>query len=61
LLHRADVLCAADMAHVSPEEELSTEALAESTAFLKEIGAVSLLERIEAARPSPTHAEVAGA
>jgi len=61
LLHRADVLCAADMAHVSPEEELSTEALAESTAFLKEIGAVSLLERIEAARPSPAHAEVAGA
>ena len=52
--------CAADMAHVLPDEELTTEALAESTAFLTEIGAVSLLERIESARPSPAHAEVAG-
>jgi len=50
--------CAADMAHVLPDEELTTEALAESTAFLKEIGAVSLLERIDSARPSPAHAEV---
>ena len=53
--------CAADMAHVLPDEQLTTDALAESTAFLTEIGAVSLLERIEAARPSPAHAEVAGA
>jgi class 3 adenylate cyclase/predicted ATPase len=52
--------CAADMAHVLPDEELTTEALAESTAFLTEIGAVSLLERIESARPSPAHAEVTG-
>jgi class 3 adenylate cyclase/tetratricopeptide (TPR) repeat protein len=50
--------CAADMAHVLPDEELTSEALAESTAFLTEIGAVSLLERIESARPSPAHAEV---
>ncbi len=48
--------CAADMAHVLPDEELTTEALAESTAFLTEIGAASLLERIESARPSPAHA-----
>jgi hypothetical protein len=53
--------CAADMAHVLPDEELTNEALAESTAFLKEIGAVSHLERIEAARPSPAHVEIAGA
>ena len=52
--------CAADMAHVLPDEELTTEALAESTAFLTGIGAVSLLERIESARPSPAHAEVTG-
>ena len=52
--------CAADMAHVLPDEELTNAALAESTAFLTEIGAVSLLERIEAARPSRAHAEVAG-
>ena len=52
--------CAADMAHVLPDEELTTEALAESTAFLTGIGAVSLLERIESARPSPAHAEVSG-
>jgi hypothetical protein len=50
--------CAADMAHVLPDEELTTEALAKSTAFLKEVGAVSLLERIDSARPSPAHAEV---
>jgi len=53
--------CAADMAHVLPDEELTNEALAESTAFLTGIGAVSLLERIEAARPSPAHAEVTSA
>jgi hypothetical protein len=52
--------CAADMAHVLPDEELTTEALTESTAFLTGIGAVSLLERIESARPSPAHAEVTG-
>jgi tetratricopeptide (TPR) repeat protein len=52
--------CAADMAHVLPDKELTTEALAESTAFLTGIGAVSLLERIESARPSPAHAEVSG-
>ena len=52
--------CAADMAHVLPDEELTTEALAESTPFLTGIGAVSLLERIESARPSPAHAEVTG-
>ena len=48
------------MAHVLPDEELTIETLAENTAFLTEIGAVSLLERIAAARPSPAHAEVAG-
>ena len=53
--------CAADMAHVLPDEELTTDALAESTAFLREIGAASLLERIESVRPSSAHAEVAGA
>ena len=56
--HLDQAFCAADMAHVLPDEELTTEALAESTAFLTGIGAVSLLERIEAARPSPAHAEV---
>jgi hypothetical protein len=48
------------MAHVLPDEDFTTDALAESTAFLTEIGAVSLLERIEAVRPSPAHADVAG-
>ena len=52
--------CAADMAHVLPDEELTTEALAESTAFLTGIGAESLLGRIESARPSPAHAEITG-
>ena len=52
--------CAADMAHVLPDEELTNDALAESTAFLAGIGAVSLLERIESARSSPAHAEVTG-
>ena len=48
------------MAHVLPGEELTTEALAESAAFLTGIGAVSVLERVESARPSPAHAEVTG-
>jgi class 3 adenylate cyclase/tetratricopeptide (TPR) repeat protein len=51
--------CAVDMARVLPNEDLTLEAVRESEAFLEEIGAVALLERLRAVRSSPTPAPAA--
>jgi hypothetical protein len=40
--------CAIDMATVLPDEEVTREAVAEARSFLEGIGAVSLLERLDA-------------
>jgi hypothetical protein len=45
--------CAVDMAHVLPDEDATHDAIRESEAFLKEIGAVALLERLRATAPAP--------
>ncbi len=44
------------MAHVLPEEETTREAVEEARAFLTEIGAAALLERLEAATRASTPA-----
>jgi hypothetical protein len=48
--------CAIDMATVLPDEDATSDAVAEARTFLEGIGAVSLLERLDAAERawSPT-------
>ncbi|MBA3737598.1 MAG: AAA family ATPase [Actinobacteria bacterium] len=48
--------CTIDMAHVLPEEETTREAVEEARAFLTEIGAAALLERLDAATRASTPA-----